>query len=141
MNMFKKIFKKKPVPKKIAEFEGNLEVRLLVEIAYSDGDYSDTENKIILDKVRKNVSNDDEAQALVKKIKYNTKNSTSLYPTINEINKSYDKEKKMKLLKDLWQLIAADSFVHTYEESLYFQIAELIKIKRSAANEIKVKNS
>ena len=137
MNMFKKIFKKNIVPEKTAEFEESLELRLLVEMAYSDGVYSDAENKIILDKTKKFVGNMDAAEALITKIKYNSQNSTSIYSTIIEINKSYKKEEKLKLLKGLWQLIAADSFVNVYEESLYFKIAELLKIKRSEANQIK----
>lgn len=141
MNMFKKIFKKNIVPEKTAEFEGSLELRLLVEMAYSDGVYSDAENKIILDKTKKFVGNMDAAEALITKIKYNSQNSTSIYSTIIEINKSYKKEEKLKLLKGLWQLIAADSFVNVYEESLYFKIAELLKIKRSEANQIKQNHS
>lgn len=141
MNMFKKIFKKNIVPEKTAEFEGSLELRLLVEMAYSDGVYSDAENKIILDKTKKIVGNMDAAEALITKIKYNSQNSTSIYSTIIEINKSYKKEEKLKLLKGLWQLIAADSFVNVYEESLYFKIAELLKIKRSEANQIKQNHS
>jgi len=37
----------------------------------------------------------------------------------------------------LWELVTADSVVDAYEENLYFKIAELIKIKRSTANQIK----
>ena len=37
----------------------------------------------------------------------------------------------------LWELVTADSVIDPYEENLYFKIAELIKIKRSAANQIK----
>ena len=41
----------------------------------------------------------------------------------------------------LWELVTADSVIDAYEENLYFKIAELIKIKRSIANQIKQENS
>ena len=46
-------------------------------------------------------------------------------------------DSKIELLKVLWELVTADSVIDAYEENLYFQIAELIKIKRSTANQIK----
>ena len=45
------------------------------------------------------------------------------------------------LLKILWELVTADSVVDAYEENLYFKIAELLKIKRVTANQIKQQNS
>ena len=45
------------------------------------------------------------------------------------------------LLKILWELVTADSIIDAYEENLYFKIAELLKIKRSIANQIKQQNS
>ena len=50
---------------------------------------------------------------------------------------SLRKNLKKELLKKLWGLVAADGVVDRYEENLYFKIAELIKIQRSQANQIK----
>ena len=47
--------------------------------------------------------------------------------------------KKIELLRTLWELVTADSIVDAYEENLYLKIAELIKVKRSVANQIKHK--
>lgn len=137
--MLKNFFKKKSKPQ-VIQFQENLELRLLIEIAYIDGEYSKNENNVILDKARKLVG-DEEAQALITKLQHKVKVSTSLYPTINEVNKSFNRDEKLSMLEHLWELIAADSIAHVYEESLYFKIAELIKIKRSIANKIKLENS
>ena len=67
--------------------------------------------------------------------------SISLYPTIKKINDTYDKEKKKDLLMTLWKLVIVDNKIDPYEESLYFQIADLIYIKRARANQIKHENS
>ena len=52
------------------------------------------------------------------------------------INNILSSEKK-DLLKVLWSIVAADKVIDPYEENLYFKIANLIKIKRSIANQIK----
>lgn len=140
MNFIKSFFKRKLKTSKKIEFQENLELRLLVEIALSDGQYSDIENAMILDRA-KEIVGESRAEAMVESIKHNAKISTSLHPTINEVNNSFNQDTKILLLKHLWKLIASDSVVHIYEESLYFKIAELIKVKRSAANRIKVENS
>ena len=67
--------------------------------------------------------------------------SVSLYPTIKKINDTYSKEEKKDLLQKLCQLVAADNLIDPYEESLYFQIADLIYIERSKANQIKHETS
>ena len=54
-----------------------------------------------------------------------------------KINETHSIEEKKELLKVLWELVTADSVIDAYEENLYFKIAELIKIKRSKANQIK----
>jgi len=73
----------------------------------------------------------------VKKIIDETEESVSFYPSIKKINDTHSKEEKIELLKVLWELVTADSVVDAYEENLYFQIAELIHIKRSTANQVK----
>jgi len=80
---------------------------------------------------------DEKASAIVKKIIDDTRESVSFYPSIKKINTSHSYEEKIELLKVLWELVAADSVIDAYEENLYFKIAELIKIKRSIANQIR----
>jgi uncharacterized tellurite resistance protein B-like protein len=67
--------------------------------------------------------------------------SSSLYPTIREVNESYNKEEKIRLLSLLMTLIVSDGQVRPEEEALFFKIAELIKIKRTLANKIRLENS
>ena len=58
-------------------------------------------------------------------------------PSVEKINNTHTNEEKLDLLRVLWELVKADSVVDPYEENLYFKIAELIKVKRSVANQIK----
>jgi uncharacterized tellurite resistance protein B-like protein len=93
--------------------------------------------KLIKKRADKFASEDLKASSIVKKIIDETEESVSFYPSIKKINDTHTKEEKIELLKVLWELVTADSVVDHYEENLYFQIAELIHIKRSTANQIR----
>jgi uncharacterized tellurite resistance protein B-like protein len=109
----------------------------MFEIAISDGKLDSSELNLIKKRADKIAPEDVAASTIVKKIIVETEESVSLYPSIKKINDSHSNEEKIELLKVLWELVTADSVVDAYEENLYFKIAELIKIKRSTANQIK----
>jgi len=74
---------------------------------------------------------------MIKQVIEESKSSVSLYPTVTKINEEYSVDQKKEVLKKLWELVAVDGVINHYEENLYFKIADLIKIKRSQANQIK----
>jgi uncharacterized tellurite resistance protein B-like protein len=112
-------------------------LRLMFELAVSDGSLDKAE-LAMLKKRAKEISQDDEKISSVIKSAINgAEASTSLYPTINQINNSYSLEQKKTLLERLWELVSADGIIDHQEENLYFKIAELIYVKRSHANQIK----
>ncbi|MDC0055061.1 TerB family tellurite resistance protein [Pseudomonadota bacterium] len=135
--MLKNLFKTKQPLKAINTHEADVALRLMFEIAISDGALDKSELKLIKKRADKIATEDEKASAIVKKIIDETEESASFYPSIKEINDSHSYEEKIELLKVLWELVTADSVIDTYEENLYFKIAELIKIKRSIANQIK----
>ena len=135
--MLKKLFKKKQSLEVINSSEADVALRLMFEIAISDGTLDKSELKLIKKRADKISTEDEKATTIVKKIIDETKESVSFYPSIKKINSSYSIEEKIELLKVLWELVTADSVVDPYEENLYFKIAELIQIKRSKANQIK----
>ena len=135
--MFKNLFNKKKSLKTANAFEADVALRLMLEIAISDGTLDESELKLIKKRADKIAKEDEKISSIVKNIIEETENSVSLYPTIKKINNTYTFEQKVELLRILWELAAVDSVIDPYEESLYFKIAELIKIKRSKANQIK----
>ncbi len=135
--MLKNLFKKKQPMHLINAQEADVALRLMFEIAISDGKLDSSELNLIKKRANKIAKEDEKTSSIVKKIIDETEDSVSLYPTIKKINDSYAIEEKVKLLKILWELVTADSIIDPYEENLYFKIAELIKIKRSKANQIK----
>ena len=135
--MLKNLFKRKHSLELMNTHEADVALRLMFEIAISDGNLDASELKLIKKRADEIASDDLKASTIVKKIIDETEESVSFYPAIKKINDSYTNKEKIELLKVLWELVTADSVVDAYEENLYFQIAELIKIKRSTANQIR----
>jgi uncharacterized tellurite resistance protein B-like protein len=135
--MLKSLFKKKQSIDVINTGEVDVALRLMFEIAISDGALDSAELKLIKKRADQTATKDEKASTIVKKIIDETEKSTSFYPSIKKINDTFSNKEKIELLQVLWDLVAADSIIDAYEENLYFKIAELIKIKRSTANQIK----
>jgi len=139
--MFKNLFKKKSSSKLLESNEGDVILRLMFEVAMSDGSLDDAELELIKKRASTSDDTDEKISQTIKDILRETQDSVSFYPSVKTINETHSIEEKKELLTILWNLITADSVIDAYEENLYFKIAELIKIKRSAANQIKQNNS
>ena len=135
--MFEKFFQKKESIEQVNIHQNDVALRLMFEIAISDGKLDSAELNLIKKRADKIIVGDEKASTIIKKIIDESETSASLYPTVKKINETHTKEEKLELLKNLWELVAVDDVVDMYEESLYFKIAELIKVKRSTANRIK----
>jgi len=135
--MLEWLFQKKESIRDVDINKNDTALRLMFEIAISDGDMDSAELNLIIKRASKGTVDDEKASKIIQKIINESENSASLYPTIQKINNTYTKNKKIELLKNLWELVAINGVVDINEESLYFKIAELIKIKRSIANKIK----
>jgi len=139
--MFKNLFKKKSSSKLLESNKGDVILRLMFEVAMSDGSLDDAELELIKKRASTSYDTDEKISQTIKNILRETQDSVSFYPSVKTINETHSIEEKKELLSILWNLITADSVIDAYEENLYFKIAELIKIKRSAANQIKQNNS
>ena len=135
--MLEWLFQKKESIRDVDINKNDTALRLMFEIAISDGDIDSAELNLIKKRASKGTVDDEKASKIIQKVINESENSASLYPTIQKINNTYTKNKKIELLKNLWELVAINGVVDINEESLYFKIAELIKIKRSIANKIK----
>ena len=139
--MFKNIFKKETSLELINTHEADVALRLMFEIAISDGSLDLAELELIKKRASLIAPADIKASTIVKKIIDETEESVSLYPTVKKINDTHSKSAKKELLVVLWELVAADNLIDPYEENLFFKIADLINIPRSQANQIKQENS
>jgi uncharacterized tellurite resistance protein B-like protein len=136
--MFKNLFQKSD-PKALLNNENQRDVvlRLMFEIAMSDGNLDALELQLLKKRAELISSEGLKASDMIKQVIDESESSVSLYPTVTKINEEYSVDQKKEVLKKLWELVAVDGIINHYEENLYFKIAELIKIKRSQANQIK----
>ena len=140
--MLKNLFKKTSTTNLIdTNEEADVVLRLMFEIAISDGNLDEAELNIIKERASIVSGEDTKVSTIIKKIIDEAQESVSFYPYVKKINETHNNEEKKDLLKILWELVTADSIVDAYEENLYFKIAELLKIKRATANQIKQQSS
>ena len=136
--MFKKIFLNKvPSHDEVKIYNADLVLRLMLEIAISDGKLDQSELSLIKNRALKIAPDKKKIASIIEEAIDESNKSVSLYSTVKKINESYSKIQKKEILEILWKMVAADGLIDAYEENLYFKIAELIKVKRSRANQIK----
>lgn len=127
------IFKKrsKKHEKKELNFEIELTASVLAyEIARSDGEVSDEELCILMDEIGEiAIKVGKDKNEVFKIIKIYSQDSVSFYDFVQDINKNYSKDEKLKLLQFMWKMAYADNKLDVDEEKLIRRMADLIKIK------------
>ena len=135
--MIGRLFKKRAPIEKAGSERVDVVLRLMFEIAMSDGTLDKSEIAILKKRAEHVSAEEEKASDVIKRAIDEAAESSSLYPTVQEINNEFSFSQKAEVLKNLWELIAIDGIINHYEENLYFKIAELIRVKRSKANQIK----
>ena len=110
---------------------------LMLEIARLDGKIDDSELSQIKENY-KQIYGDDKFLENFNRLSSEAKNESSLHPLKEIIIISSDKDSKIQALKAIWEVVLADDIIDPYEESLFMQIGDLLKIKRSDL--VKIKN-
>ena len=128
-NFFKK--DRKEVSKSEASFELELTASVLAyEIARSDGDITNDELLVLMEEIEKIAFKVGKEKSEILKIVENySKDSTSFFEFIEDINKNYEKDNKLSLLEFMWKTAYADGRLDVDEERLIRRVADLIKIK------------
>ncbi len=122
---------KKEVDKEEVGFEVELTATVLAyEIARSDGDITDDELSVLMEEIEKiAIKVGKEKSEILKIVENYSKDSTSFFEFIEDINKNYEKDKKLSLLRFMWKTAYADGRLDVDEERLVRRVADLIKIK------------
>ena len=128
--MFKSLFKEKSASKVIETHEADVVLRLMFEIAISDGNLDKAELEMIKKRASKSGDNDEKVSKIIKRIIDETEDSVSFYPSVKEINDTHSLEENKELLSVLWNLVKADSVVDAYEENLYCLFLITVSTKR-----------
>ena len=100
--MLKDLFKKKPAAEVIdAHEEVDVVLRLMFEIAISDGNLDEAELKIIKERANIVSGKDTKVSTIIKKIIDDAQESVSFYPFVKKINETHNNKEKKDLLKIL----------------------------------------
>ena len=105
---------------------------LLIEISKSDGAASDIEQQAITEYIANAFElKDEELTAVVAKSQSEEAQSTSYYPFVKLINEQYQYDKRVALVKSMWQVAAADGGIDAYEEHTIRKLADLLYVSHS----------
>ena len=138
MSIFSKLYKKNTDHlKKENEIDQFNALCILYEAARIDGQVDESEIQIIKNYFDNNDENNFED--VLKKIETDARSETSLYPYIKEINNKMMKKQKIHLLKIIWKLINSDGKVGSVEEEIFYKVGNLLNIKRTEIQKIKIK--
>lgn len=105
---------------------------LLLEVANSDDDFS-IEEKSFIEKTMKDEFNLDDqlVKELLELAEKQIDDSVSLYEITEVINKSYNRDEKIIILKNLWRLVYADGKLDKYEEYFVRTISRNLHLEHS----------
>jgi uncharacterized tellurite resistance protein B-like protein len=112
---------------------------LLVEIAFADKDFDETEKASLKQSLIETYAIDDsDIEEIIRDAEDTVSESTSLYGYTSIVNTEFQYEDKLKLLRNLWKIAYADGYLDKYEEHLLRKISDLIHISHSDYISIKL---
>ena len=125
------------------EFSSNLLdnacAALLVEIAFADKDFDETEKTSLKQSLIETYAVDEsDIEEIIKDAEETVSESTSLYGYTRVVNDEFEYEDKLSLLKNLWKVAYADGNLDKYEEHLIRKISDLIHISHTDYINIKL---
>ena len=105
---------------------------LLVEIAFADKDFDETEKTSLKQTLIETYAIDEsDIEEIIKDAEETVSESTSLYGYTRVVNDEFEYEDKLSLLKNLWKVAYADGNLDKYEEHLIRKISDLIHISHT----------
>ena len=112
---------------------------LLVEIAFADKDFDDTEKDSLRETLIKTYGlNEEEIEEIIQDADRSVEESTSLYGYTRIVNDEFNYEDKLDLIRNLWKVAYADGNLDKYEEHLLRKISDLIHVSHSDFINIKL---
>jgi len=103
---------------------------LLLEVARADAVIDEEERQKILDTYTNHSTLDEaELQELLTQYEQEVDASISFHEHIRAVNKHFDKDKKLQLIRQMWQVAFADECLSEYEEAFIRQVADLIHVR------------
>jgi uncharacterized tellurite resistance protein B-like protein len=102
---------------------------LLIEMSQADFSVSKEEKSLISEALRETFELDDEHTAeLVRLAEGQAQQATCLYEFTSLVNKSFDRDRKLRVVELLWQVAYADGRLEKHEHHLMRRLANLLHL-------------
>jgi len=127
-NLLKNLFQETGNDNKNEVFDNKIATSVLfLELAYADFDVTEEEQQHINDSLKRffDLSDDDVLELLDTAKEFRDARNDIWFFT-NQIKENFDRERKIKILELLWQLVFADGYMDKYEEALMRKISTLL---------------
>ena len=113
---------------------------LLLEIAYADEEFADSERAHLENAMQRHFALDDEtAKQLIEFADKERRQQIDLHQFTRLISQSYSEAQKMVLLEAMWGLVYADGEVAKHETMLMRKLSHLLDVKPAFLSEAKKK--
>ena len=105
---------------------------LLVDVARSDYRRAPQEQQALRDALKKRFGLDAAAvDSLLQRAETESQHAVGVYPFTTLVNEQCDEAEKVDLVRQLWQVAAADGDIDKYEDHLIRKIADLLYVSHS----------
>ena len=113
---------------------------LLLEMARTDGEFSDLERESIVEVLRDNYQlSAERARAFMKSAEEELEKSIDLWHFAKLINENYSTEEKTKIIEIVWQIIYTDGRLDKHEDYLVHKLAKLLRLSHKQLIDAKLK--
>lgn len=113
---------------------------LLLEMAYIDGEFSETEREKILTILKENYQLPDEHIAeLIRTSEEELEGSIDLWRFTSLINRNFSIEEKIRIIEMVWEISYSDGQLDKHEDYLVHKLADLLRLTHNQLIEAKLK--
>ena len=144
IDVVKKFFQKAPV-EEVREEDKAQKIQvatcaLLLEVANSDEEFSESERENIVRILEEDFRLSDEyAQEIIERAERERKERIDLWGFTRLINENYSIEEKIKIIEMVWKVIYADGKLDKYEDYLAHKLSKLLKLEHKQLIDAKLK--
>lgn len=102
---------------------------ILLEVAYSDSEFSEEEREFIIRILKQDFNlSEEDTKELIELGTQILREDTNRWRYVNAINEQYSVQEKLKLIDTVWKLIYADNKLDKYEDHLVHRLSRMLHI-------------
>lgn len=102
---------------------------LLMEVARTDGELDENEERLLIEAVRRRWRLDDtEMSDIVAELSERVNAATDLFEFTRPLRERWDPETRVRLIYDMWAIAVADGKADVHEEQLIRRVSELLYV-------------